>query len=421
MKYDNNRLLSYEIEMTYETHKLSNGIRLIHKHDNSPVAYCGMGINTGTRDENEDEHGMAHFVEHMLFKGTKKRKAWHILNRLDSVGGEMNAYTTKEETFIYATILGEDFKKAAELIADVVFNSTFPKNEIEKEREIILDEINSYKDSPSELIFDDFEDLIFAGYPIGKNILGNEESLKKFNTKKIKSFVENNYCTEDMVFFSLGQIPFAKIVKWAEKYFGHIPPSSRKHKRETPNIYIPKKEIIKKDTFQTHYLIGNRAYNIHEKQKRLALYLLNNILGGPSLNSLLNLALRERNALVYNVESNFTPYSDTGVWNVYFGCDPKNYKRCERLVFKELTKLKETAISENSLIKSKKQIMGQIAIAAENKESLVLSLGKSFLHYNKVETIEETKIQLMEISASEIQAVSNEIFDDNKLTTLIYN
>ena len=406
--------------MFYETHTLSNGIRLIHKPDNSPVSYCGMAINAGTRDEKEDEQGMAHFVEHMLFKGTQKRKAWHIINRLESVGGELNAYTTKEETFVYSTVLKEDFERAMELTADIVFHSIFPNNEMEKEIDIVLDEINSYKDSPSELIYDDFEELLFANYPIGKNILGNEESLQQFTSDKLKSFVSRNYCTTEMVFFSLGNIKFSKIIQWAEKYLGHVPYSSRQQKREKPLIYIPQYAELDKDTFQTHYMLGNRAYDLHEKDERLKLYLLNNILGGPGMNSLLNLALRERNALVYNVESNFTSYSDTGVWNIYFGCDPKNRKRCEKLVFNELNKLKESAISENQLSKCKKQIIGQIAIASENKENLILSIGKSFLHYNKVDTDSEIREQINAISPLDILKTANEIFDAKQLTTLIY-
>jgi predicted Zn-dependent peptidase len=410
----------YKIDMIHQTYTLPNGIRLVHKPDDSPVAYCGIAINTGTRDEEDYEQGMAHFVEHMLFKGTQKRKAWHILNRLESVGGEINAYTTKEETFIYSTILKEDFERAMELTADIVFHSSFPQNEMEKEIDIILDEINSYKDNPSELIFDDFEDFLFADYPIGRNILGKAELLQKYTPDDIRKFVSNNYKTTEMVFFSLGNVPFEKIIRWAEKYLGTTPYSSRDKKREIPLMYTPKQINTKKDTHQAHYMIGNRAYNLQEEKERLGLYLLNNILGGPGMNSILNLALRERNGLVYNVESNFTSYSDTGLWNIYFGCDQKNLKRCEKLVQQELIKIRENKISENQLSKFKKQIIGQIAISAENKESLVLSMGKSYLHYNRFDSIEEVNEQINQITTSELQEIANEIFDDKKLTTLIY-
>jgi predicted Zn-dependent peptidase len=406
--------------MIYETHTLSNGIRLIHKPDNSPVAYCGIVIGAGTRDEKEDEQGMAHFVEHMLFKGTRKRKAWHIINRLESVGGEINAYTTKEETYVYSTVLKEDFERAMELTVDIVFHSVFPANEMEKEIDIVLDEINSYKDSPSELIYDNFEELLFANYPIGKNILGNEESLQQFTPTGLRSFVDKNYCTTEMVFFSLGNIKFSKIIHWAEKYLGHVPYSYRRQKRERPLIYRPCYADVGKDTFQIHYMLGNRAYNLHEKDKRLRLYVLNNILGGPGMNSLLNLTLRERHAFAYNVESNFTSYSDTGVWNIYFGCDPKNRRRCEKLVFNELNRLKENRLSDNQLLKYKKQIIGQIAISSENKENLALGMGKSFFHYNKVETDKEVNEQINAISPTDILDVAIEIFDSKQLTTLVY-
>jgi len=406
--------------MTYETHTFANGIRLLHRPDKSPIAYCGMAINVGTRDENADEQGMAHFVEHLLFKGTKKRRAWHILNRLESVGGELNAYTTKEETFVYSAVLQEDFERAMELIADIVFHSVFPRNELEKEIGVVLDEINSYKDSPSELIFDDFEEMLFDGYSIGKNILGNETTLETFTQEKVKRFVARTYHTSEILFFSLGNIPFSKIVRWAEKYFGDIPHSARQTKRETPAIYHPQKNILTKDTFQTHYILGNRAYDLHDREKSLALYLLNNILGGPGMNSRLNLALRERNALVYNVESNFSAYSDTGIWSIYFGCDTADMRRCEKLVFKELDILKEKPISENQLQRYKRQLLGQIAIASENKEQLILSMSKNFLHRQYVDSFEETIRQIGEISAEQLQNLAQEIFDNEKLTTLIY-
>ncbi|MDA3852628.1 MAG: pitrilysin family protein, partial [Bacteroidales bacterium] len=288
--------------MLYESHTLSNGIRLIHKSDDSPVSYCGLAINTGTRDEAENEQGMAHFIEHMLFKGTKKRKAWHIINSLENVGGELNAYTGKEETFVYGTVLTEDFERAMELTADIFFNATFPKNEITREVDIILDEIQSYKDTPSELIYDDFEELIFADCPIGRNILGKEELLKNFKKSDADHFIANNYHTDEMVFFSLGNIKFKKIIRWADHFLACNPASFRSEKRISPTIYTPQLLTTKKDTHQLHMMLGNRAYSLHDKD-RLGLYLLNNIIGGPGLNSLLNLSLRERTGLVYSVES----------------------------------------------------------------------------------------------------------------------
>jgi predicted Zn-dependent peptidase len=406
-------------EKMIESHTLKNGIRIVHKPDNSPVSYCGFAINAGTRDEEDAEAGMAHFIEHMLFKGTKKRKAWHIINRLEDVGGELNAYTTKEETFIYATVLSEDFERAMELCSDIVFNSVFPQQEIEKEVEVIIDEINSYNDSPSELIFDDFEDLIFKGYPIGKNILGNKTSLQRITTQDALDFVGRNYCTDQIVFFSLGNIPIKKIMRWAEKYMGDIPEKKSDHKRETPVLYVPQLIKTKKETYQTHTIIGNRAYSLADPQ-RAGLYLLNNILGGPGMNSRLNMALRERNGLAYNVESCYTAYSDTGIISIYFGTDLKNTEKSKHLIFSELKKLRTKKLTELQINKAKRQLLGQLAISQENKESQSLSLGKSFLYFNRFESIEDVYKRIEAITSEQLQDIANEIFDDSKISVLTF-
>lgn len=405
--------------MLYQSHLLSNGIRLVHKPDDSPVAYCGIAINTGTRDEAENELGMAHFIEHMLFKGTKKRKAWHIINCLENVGGELNAYTGKEETFVYATVLTEDFERAMELTADIVFNTTFPKNEITREVAIILDEIQLYKDSPSELIYDEFEELVFANHPMGNNILGNEQLLKNFKKEDAERFITNNYHTDEMVFFSLGNIKFEKIIRWAEKYLACYPLSLRPSKRTPLSAYTTQSISLKKDTHQLHVMLGNRAYSLHDSNK-LGLYLLNNIIGGPGMNSLLNLSLRERNGLVYNVESSYTAFSDTGIFCIYLGSDPKNKNRCIELVKKELKGLQEKKMSAISFAKYKKQLIGQLTISSQNKESLALSIGKSFLHFNRIESIDETKKHLDEITPENLCHIANEIFDEKNLSSLIY-
>jgi predicted Zn-dependent peptidase len=402
-----------------ETYTLKNGIRIVHKPDNSPVSYCGFAINAGTRDEKETEAGMAHFIEHMLFKGTTRRKAWHIINRLEDVGGELNAYTTKEETFIYATVLSDDFERAMELCSDIVFHSVFPQNEIEKEVEVIIDEINSYNDSPAELIFDDFEDLIFQGYPIGKNILGNQESLQSFTTKSAHDFIDHNYCTDQIVFFSLGNISFKKILRWAEKYMGNIQEKKSGNKRAAPDIYIPQQIKTKKDTYQTHTIIGNRAYSLSDK-KRLGLYLLNNILGGPGMNSRLNLVLRERNGLAYNIESCYTAYSDTGIICIYFGTDLKNMEKSQQLILMELKKIKNKKLTDIQLTKAKRQLLGQLAISQENKESQSLSLGKSFLYFNRFESMEEVNKRVEAITANQLQEIAHEIFDDKQLSVLTF-
>jgi len=402
-----------------ECYTLKNGIRIVHKPDVSAVTYCGIAINVGTRDEQETEWGMAHFVEHMLFKGTTKRKAWHIVNRLDEVGGELNAYTTKEETFVYATVLSSDFERAMELCADVVFHSTFPQHEIDKEIDVILDEINSYNDSPSELIFDDFESILFQDYPIGRNILGEAGHLQQYTTADAQRFVAQNYCTDQIVFFSLSNVPFKKIVRWAEKYFGDIPERLLQNKRQTPEIYLPQKKRIAKETYQAHVVMGNRAYDLPDKN-RLPLHLLNNLLGGPSMNSRLNVALRERNGLAYNIESSYTSYSDTGLLCIYFGTDAKNVDKCYNLIFKELKKLQQQKLTPIQLAKVKKQLLRQLTISQENKESLSLSLGKSFLYFNRFESLAEVHKQIETITAEQLQTIANEVFDDKMISMLLF-
>ncbi len=405
--------------MKYQTHTLSNGLRIIHKPDQSAVAYCGIVINTGSRDETEDEQGMAHFLEHMLFKGTKKRRSGHIINRLEHVGGELNAYTSKEETVIYAAVLKEYFERAMELVSDIVLNSVFPQKEIDKEVVIILDEIQSYNDSPSELIYDDFEELLFANHPIGHNILGKSELLQKYLTEDAVNFIQKHYRPEEMVFFALGDLNFKQLIRWAEKYLLTKDTELKVVERFSPTSYKPVKKEINKDTHQVHFMLGNRAYDLNHPS-RMGMYLLNNILGGPGMNSLLNLSLREKHGLVYNVESNFQPFTDTGLWTVYFGCDTENAARCEQLVMNELQKLREQKLTDNALKKYKLQLMGQMAISSEQKENLALSLGKSFLRYNKIDSLEVVKQHIDSVTPEQLQTIANEIFDPAKLSVLKY-
>jgi len=408
-----------DLRMTYQTHTLSNGLQLIHKPDISSVAYCGMVINTGSRDETENEQGMAHFIEHMLFKGTKKRRSGHIINRLEHVGGELNAYTSKEETVVFATVLKEYFERAMELVADIVFHSTFPQKEIEKEVVIILDEIQSYNDSPSELIFDDFEELLFAHHPIGHNILGKPELLEKYRTEDAVRFVNKHYDPQKMVFFTLGNLDFKQLIRWAEKYLQTENTHSDSTERISPVLYRPSTKEINKNTHQVHFMLGNRAYDLYHPN-RMGLYLLNNILGGPGMNSLLNLSLREKHGLVYNVESSYQPFTDTGLWTVYFGCDPENVSRCEQLVYSELQKLRVQLLSENALKKYKLQLVGQMAISTEHKENLALSLGKSYLRYGKIDDLETVKQHIDAVTAKQLQTIANEIFNPEQLSVLKY-
>jgi len=405
--------------MTYQTYTLPNGLRIIHKPDESAVTYCGIVINTGSRDETETEQGMAHFIEHMLFKGTDKRRSGHIINRLENVGGELNAYTSKEETVVYAIVLKEYFERAIELVSDIVLHSTFPQKEIDKEVVIIVDEIQSYNDSPSELIFDDFEELLFANHPIGHNILGKSELLEKYSTVDAVRFVQKHYRPEEMVFFVLGDLDFNQVVRWAEKYLKTESSDIRNSERNSPTSYQPAKKEIIKNTHQVHFMLGTRAYDLYHPN-RMGMYLLNNILGGPGMNSLLNLSLREKHGLVYNVESNYQPFSDTGMWSVYFGCDSENAARCEQLVYAELQKLREQPLSENALKKYKLQLMGQMAISSENKENLSMSLGKSFLRYGKIDDLEVVKQRIEEITAEKLQEIANEIFNPEQLSVLKY-
>lgn len=403
--------------MNYQTHTFSSGLKLIHKPDIGAVTYCGMVINAGSRDESAEEEGMAHFIEHMLFKGTKKRRAGHIINRLENVGGELNAFTSKEETVVYAAVLTEHTERAVDLIGDVVFNSLFPQKEIDKEIVIIADEIQSYNDSPSELIFDDFEDMLFAHHPVGHNILGRMELLEKYTTSDAVNFTAKHYRPEEMVFFSLGNINFKSLVRWADKYLTPENYRTERIERLAPGNYVVNKKEIKKNTFQTHFIMGNRAYDLYHPQ-RMGLYLLNNILGGPGMNSLLNLSLREKHGLVYNVESSFQPMTDTGMWTVYFGSDNENAARCEQLIHNELQKLKERALSENVLKKYKLQLMGQMAISSEHKENLALSIGKSYMRYGKVDDMDILRKKIDSISANQLQEIANEIFDERMITVL---
>lgn len=405
--------------MDFELHTLNNGIRVAHKRVNSPVAYCCIMVNTGTRDELENEHGMAHFIEHVIFKGTKRRRAYHIMSRLEDVGGELNAYTTKEETVVHATFLKNDFSRAFELISDIVFRSTFPEKEIKKEKDIIIDEINSYKDNPSELIYDDFEDLIYEGHPFGRNILGTKHHLKKFTKKHILEFISRNYNTDQLIFCSIGDIPFSRVKKLAERNLGWVAPNYRKTPRVAISQYHPKAKSVNKSTYQTHCIIGTTAYDL-QNSKRIAMYLLNNILGGPGSNSRLNLALREKHGYAYNVESMYTPYTDTGLFTIYFGTDKENLEKANNLVLKELTRIREQRLGVMQLFKAKRQIIGQMAISAESNENLMLSAAKSYLVYNQPDPLESIFNQIESVSAMEIMEVANEILSPKLLSTLIY-
>lgn len=407
------------VDTDFLTYTLANGIRVIQQQTDSPVGHLGILINTGSRDERDNEHGLAHFIEHSIFKGTKKRKAFHVLSRIEDVGGELNAYTTKEETTLYSTFLAEYYDRAAELLSDILFNSVYPEKEINREKEVIAEEINSYKDSPSELIFDEFEELVFDGHPIARNILGTSKNIANFTRESIFKFIENNYHTDQMVISSVGKISFSALLNIIQKYFGNVSAKYRVNQRVRFNNYIPQQKSLPKDTFQTHCMLGNIAYDTAHP-KRIVMVLLNNILGGQSMNSRLNLALRERKGLAYNIESNYTTYSDTGLFNVYFGTDKENFDMAYDLVLKEFKSIREKKLGTVQLSKAKKQLIGQLAISTESHEDLMLVIGKSYLLYDTVDPLRVVFQKIDAVTANDLLEVANEILNETNLSRLIY-
>ena len=431
--------------MKYNTYTLDNGLRIIHLPSDSKVVYCGYQINAGTRNEEPGEEGLAHFCEHVTFKGTERRKAWHILNCLESVGGDLNAYTNKEGTVYYSAILKEHIARAVDLLTDIVFHSVYPQTEIDKEVEVICDEIESYNDSPAELIYDEFENIIFKDSPLGHNILGTAEQVRSFKTEDALRFTRKLYRPDNAIFFAYGDIDFKKLVRLLKKSFLS---EERRVKSEettfgdrrerqfnspeaqaqfniqhstfnTQHSFEGQTIVMQKNTHQAHVMIGTRAYDVNDS-RRMPLYLLNNMLGGPGMNAKLNLALREHNGLVYTVESTMAAYGDTGIWSIYFGCDEHDVKRCLRLVRKELDKFMLKPLSEAQLKAAKKQIKGQIGVACDNRENFALDFGKSFLHYGWEKNVDRLYEQVDEITAEQIQAVAKELFDKDRLTTLIF-
>ncbi|MDL2223636.1 insulinase family protein [Bacteroidales bacterium OttesenSCG-928-M11] len=408
--------------MQYQTYSVSNGIQIIYANSDSPVSYCGFAVKAGARDEEENQYGLAHFVEHTLFKGTKKRKAWHILNRMEKVGGELNAYTTKEETFLYSVCLSEDSERAIELLSDLLFQSQFPQAELDKEKEVVIDEINSYRDNPSELIYDEFENILFDGTDLGHAILGDEQSIASFSSESCLDFTNKHYRSDNIIFFFYGKTPFKRIQILAEKYFGgYIIPSSKITNKEIISHSQTKiKDQIKDmDLHQTHVMIGCKAYGLHDKN-RLGLYLLNNILGGPGMNSRLNLSLREKHGMVYTVDSSLTSYSDTGMLSIYFGCDKEHEQKCCQLVHKEIKKIRENILTTSQFSASIKQWKGQLGINTDLRENRALGMGKSFLHYRHYDSLEEMYHKIDSLTRSQLLDIANEIFAEENLHKLTF-
>jgi len=392
--------------MEFTRYTLRNGIRCIHKQVRSAAVHCALTVGTGSRDEQPAEHGMAHLLEHAFFKGTERRRAYHINCRLENLGGELNAYTTKEETVIHTTTLRADLSKAAELIADIVFHSTFPAKELEKEKDIIVDEINSYKDSPSERIFDDFEDLVFKGSSLGHNILGSKASLMKYTRDDLKRFVARTYNTDQMVFSVIGNVSPKRFREICDRYFASQTASARTFSRERTAPYEPFSKTLHRNCHQAHCLLGGRAYSLRD-DRRVALSLLSNLLGGPSANSLLNLAVRERNGLSYSIESSFTPLSDTGIATIYFGTDKDRTDECLSIVRHELERICRGELKERQLGIAKKQYIGQITLAMESNESYMLSAARSCLIYDSVDGLDELHAKIRSITAAQTAALKS--------------
>ena len=384
--------------MSFHHHQLENGIRIVHKKTTGAVAHCGLIIKGGSRDEAEQEQGLAHFIEHVIFKGTSKRKAYHILSRMEDVGGELNAFTTKEETCIYSSFMPEYYSRALELLSDITFNSIFPKKELEKEKIVVLDEINYYKDNPSELIFDEFEEQVFSNHSLGKNILGTPKHIQSFDKKMIEDFMHKNYLTQEIIISSVGNISMSKLIKVIENHFANIPKKDLKREENKFSNYRKKEIEIERKGFQSHCILGTEAYGVNHP-KKTALILLNNILGGPGMNSRLNLAIREKYGFTYSIESNYTSYSDTGIFSIYQASDNDKMNKSIKLAKRELIKFCEKPLGTLQLKKAKQQLIGQIAIGQESEVNLMLAMGKSMLLYNKVDTFELVKNKIENVTS----------------------
>ena len=405
--------------MAYQYYQLKNGIRIIHRQIPGQISHCGLMVDTGSRDELEEENGMAHFIEHMIFKGTKKRKAYHIISRIENMGGELNAYTSKEETCVYSSFLSSYYERSLEIFADVAFHSVFPEKEIEKEKDVILDEINSYQDSPAELIFDDFENLLFDGHPLGRNILGDPSNVKAFTKKDIFRFVNRNYDTRKMVIASVGQVDFEKLIRIVRKYFEAIPENKKEIIRPVFDNYQPLRKVLKKQSYLSHCMTGNIAFPLNHPQK-MTLLLLNNLLGGPAMNSRLNLGIREKYGFAYTIESTVQSYSDTGFFGIYLGTDEKHIEKSLELVQYELDKLRKQKLGTLQLTRAKQQFKGQIAMNYDVPLNEMLDAAKAFLYKERVNDTAEI-FQLVEvITAEEIMEVASRIFDPKEQSTLIY-
>lgn len=414
------------IENPFTTHTLPCGMRIICAPSPTQVVYCGIAVDAGTRDEQYHESGMAHFVEHMSFKGTHRRTARQIINRLESVGGDLNAYTGKEETVFYSSVLKQHLPKAIDLLVDITLNSTFLQEEMSKEVEVVIDEIESYNDQPCELIYDEFEEICFPSHPLGRNILGEADKLRELTSQHMHAFHQRMYRPERMVLFVYGDVEPEQVIRLTEKALAnsnlsHPTYSLMPLPRKAPAPFHSAEAAIarKRDTHQAHVVIGARSFGGNDP-RHLHLYLMNNLLGGPCMSSLLNLSLRERNGLVYTVESNATCYTDSGVWTTYFGCDSEDIRKCCRLVERELRKLTDKPLSQQKLNAARRQLKGQIAVSYDNFESLAISMAKRYLHYGSTQTMQQLFNRLDELTPDQLWETAQEVFSPQNLHTLIY-
>lgn len=408
-------------EMTeYQIYTLPNGIRIAHRQvAHTKIVHCGIMLDIGSRDEQPHQSGLVHFWEHMAFKGTKKRKSYHIINRLESVGGELNAYTTKEKVCFYASALDIHFDKTVELLTDITFNSVFPDNQIEKERGVILEEMSMYEDSPEDAIQDEFDEYVFSDHQLGVNILGTREHVKSFTKKDLQDFIAQNLDTSKIVFSIVGNISFKKAVQRVEKYVADIPLKNADNKRIEPNLYEVKHTIFEKSSVQAHCALGRRALSIKD-ESRLAFFTLINLLGGPGMNSRFNLSLREKYGLVYGIDANFTSYTDTGFLGIYFATDPANLEKAIKLIYREMKILREKPLGEVQLRSVKEQLMGQLAMSEESNQSYMLAMAKSILDLDYVQPLQQIFESIRKITSSDLQNLANEYLNEDEFSSLIY-
>ncbi len=404
----------------YQIKELSNGIRIVHQEvTHTRLVHCGFILNIGSRDETKEQEGLTHFWEHMAFKGTKKRKTFHILNRLESLGGELNAYTTKEKVCFYASILKEHYNKAAELLFDITFNSTFPQKQIDKERQVILEEMAMYRDSPDDSIMDELDELVFEHHALGRNILGTEETVGGFSQEDFFDFISTRLDTYQIVFSIVGNISLEKALKVIEGPLNEIQSKRSLYVRNGFHDYTPKQKIVSREVTQSLCAIGKPAYTLHDP-KRFKLHLLNNILGGPSMNSRLNLSLRENHGYVYSIESSYQAFSDTGFFGIFFGTEEKTLKKAQLLVMKEMEKLRTKKLGIVQLQMSKDQTIGQMAMAEENYAALMLVYGKSLIDHGKIEPLDSIFDRIRSTTAEDLQEIAQEIFNPDQLSFLTY-